>query len=74
MKADILNWRMWVIGILAMTSIICLASEPTGQETWWCEFIISKCIGFGAAYLTYRLAAYWERNNLISISDEDEEV
>ena len=38
------------------------------------DFFVSKSIGFGTAYLTYRLARYWEKNNLISISDEDEEV
>lgn len=74
MKPDILNWRMWVIGILAATALICITSEPANEDTWWLSFFVSKSIGFGAAYLTYRLVAYWEKKKLISISDEDEEV
>ena len=65
---------MWAISILAMTALICLVSEPADNETWFKDFFVSKCIGFGTAYLTYRLATYWEKNNLISISDKDEEV
>lgn len=74
MRNEILNWRLWVISILAMVALICIVSEPANDETWFMDFFVSKSIGFGTAYLTYRLARYWEKNNLISISDEDEEV
>jgi hypothetical protein len=45
MKTDILNWRMWLIGALAMVSLICIVSEPIDDETWWSSFFISKGIG-----------------------------
>lgn len=42
MKTDILNWRMWLIGALAMVSLICIVSEPIDDKTWWSSFFISK--------------------------------
>lgn len=74
MKTDILNWRMWLIGTLAMVSLICIVSEPIDDETWWSSFFISKGIGFGTAYLIYRLVTYWSKNGLIQDFNEDEEV
>lgn len=74
MRNEILNWRIWVISILSMFSLICIVSEPAGDETWWSVFFISKAIGFATAYLVYRLATYWEKRNLIPELDEDKEV
>ena len=74
MRKEILNWRMWVMAILTMVSLVCLVSEPIDNETWLSIFIISKAIGFITAYLVYRLASYWEKRNLIPGLDEDEEV
>lgn len=74
MRNEILNWRIWVIGIMSMVSLICIVSEPAENETWWSAFIVSKGIGFATAYLVYKLASYWEKRNLISELNEDEEV
>lgn len=74
MRKEIINWRIWALGILSMISLICIVSEPAENEAWWSAFIISKGIGFATAYLVYRLASYWEKRNLIPELDEDEEV
>lgn len=75
MKKDFFNWRMSVIGILSMLTIVCIASEPEDNETWFTVFITSKIIGLAIGYLVYRLASYWGKKNLIpKLNNEDEEV
>ena len=48
--------------------------RASGKEAWWSAFIISKGIGFGTAYLIYRLVTYWSKKGLIQDFNEDEEV
>lgn len=62
----LLNWRIHVLAILAMIALILLAGDSEDITT----FFVTKVIGFGICYITYRLAKYWHSRGLI---DEIEE-
>lgn len=42
MKKLLLNWRIYVIGILAFIAIFCLFSEPVSNSKYWTEFLRSN--------------------------------
>lgn len=67
----LLNWRYYVLLLLAFVTTFGVFGEPSDEVTsWFGVFIISKSIGFSAGYVIYRLASYWRRNNLIPELDE----
>lgn len=71
MKA-ILNWRYYILTILAMLTILGIFSEPLpDSETWYRDMFISKLIGFGSGYLFYKLVQYWEARNAIPELSEE---
>ena len=68
MKKAFLNYRyyvMMIIGFVVVFGIISVPEEslPIGEWTW--KLIMSKVIGFGAAYILYKLVSYWEKRNLV---------
>ena len=45
----LLNWRYYILTILAMLTILGIFSEPLpDSETWYRDMFISMLIGFGS--------------------------
>lgn len=65
------NWRVIILGLLAMTALFILAGETDNTVS----LLITKGIGFGLAYIIYRLGKYWNGkgkiNELIELADKD---
>lgn len=76
----LLNWRYYILTILAMLTILGIFSEPLpDSDTWFQDMFISKIIGFGCGYLFAKLVQYWESRDAIpelsdDLKDEDEWV
>jgi hypothetical protein len=69
MKTLLLNWRIYVIGILAFVTIFCLFSEPVSNSKYWTELLIgSKVLAVLMGYIVVKLTNYWERKGLIDLS------
>jgi hypothetical protein len=68
MKKLLLNWRLYLIGILFCIAIFCLFSEPLNNSEYWIElFIGSKVLAFLMGYIAVKLTNYWERKGLIDL-------
>ena len=68
----LLNWRYYILTILAMLTILGIFSEPLpDSETWYRDMFISKLIGFGSGYLFAKLVQYWEARNAIPELSEE---
>jgi hypothetical protein len=68
MKTLLLNWRIYVIGILFCITIFCLFSEPVSNSNYWTElFIGSKVLAFLIGCIAVKLTNYWERKGLIDL-------
>ena len=69
MKTLLLNWRLYLIGILFCIASFCLFSEPISTSKYWTElFIGSKVLAFLIGYIAVKLTNYWERKGLIDLS------
>ena len=69
MKKLLLNWRLYLIGILFCIAIFCLFSEPISNSKYWTEFLIgSKVLAVLIGYIAVKLTNYWERKGLIDLS------
>ena len=56
----LLNWRYYVLLLLGLIATVGIFGTPAdGSPTWFVDMIVSKVIGFGAAYYYYRLMMYW---------------
>lgn len=53
-----LNWRVHVLTLLAMVALVLLAGD-TDESCSILYFLFIKVVGFGVAYITYRLGKYW---------------
>lgn len=75
MKA-LTNWRIWMLAVLALTATFCLFGEPTATDgaEWEATFLISKTVGFTAAYAAYRLARRWAKAGLLVDADDFKEA
>lgn len=68
MKKLLLNWRIYVIGILLCIAIFCLFSEPVSNSKYWTGlFIGSKVLAFLIGYIAVKITDYWERKGLIDL-------
>jgi hypothetical protein len=68
MKKLLLNWRIYVIGILFCITIFCLFSEPVSTSKYWTELLIdSKVLAYLMGYIAVKLTNYWERKGLIDL-------
>lgn len=57
--------RIWTISLLAVAGVVCLACEPTKEETWLMTFLLSKTAGFmlwGIAAVLYK---YWDKRGML---------
>lgn len=69
MKKLLLNWRLYLIGILFCIAIFCLFSEPISTSKYWTELLIgSKVLAVLIGYIVVKLTNYWERKGLIDLS------
>lgn len=69
MKKLLLNWRLYLVGILFCIAIFCLFSEPTSTSMYWTELLIgSKVLGILIGFIAVKLTNYWERKGLIDLS------
>ena len=69
MKKLLLNWRLYLIGILFCIAIFCLFSEPVSNSKYWTELLIgSKVLAVLIGYIAVKLTNYWERKGLIDLS------
>lgn len=69
MKTLLLNWRIYVIGILFGVAIFSLFSEPTSNSIYYFELLIgSKVLAVIIGYIAVKLTNYWERKGLIDLS------
>lgn len=57
----LLNWRVLVLMVLAMVAFMLILGETESITV----LLSIKAIGFGLAYLTYRIGSYWGRLGLI---------
>lgn len=67
MKA-LLNWRYYILlilGLVAICGIFAIPEDSLGMGAWTFILIISKLLGFIAAYYNYKLTVYWEKKGLI---------
>ena len=68
MKKLLLNWRLYIIGILFCIAVFCLFSEPVSNSKYWTELLIgSKVLAFLIGYIAVKLTNYWERKGLIDL-------
>ena len=68
MKKAFLNWRyylMMVIGFVVFIGIFGVPEDSLPLGSWMLSMLISKIIGFGGAYLMYRLFTRWDARNLV---------
>lgn len=69
MKKLLLNWRLYIIGILFCIAIFSLFSEPVSTSEYWTELLIgSKVLAVLIGYIAVKLTNYWERKGLIDLS------
>jgi hypothetical protein len=68
------NWRVWTLIVLSAAAAFLLLCEMD-DDTTPLNFLLAKGIGFGLAYLIYRLGKHWdskgEINELMELADED---
>lgn len=63
---------LFVLGFIALIGIF-LEPEPALDMTrWTIVFVVSKSVGFAAAYALYRLLVLWEKQGKIQVLDDDE--
>lgn len=66
-----LNWRLNVLMIIGMASLIFLAGDTDDMSA----FLWSKALGLTLLYTCYRLGKYWDKkgklNELEAFADED---
>jgi len=67
MKKILLNWRYYVLTLLAFVMFVGIFSEPAEDVQNWClTMLTSKVIGFGAGYVFYKLLTRWDESGKIA--------
>ena len=65
------NWRVHVLTILVMVSMFLLLGDCDDMG----YLLLTKGIGFGVAYIIYRLGKYWNAkgkiNELMALAEEE---
>ncbi len=68
----LLNWRTHVLAILAIVALLFIMCECDNLF----NFLIIKIVGFGIAYVTYRLGKYWDSkgkiDELMELANEED--
>lgn len=77
MKRIIVNYRYWVLIIIALIAFIgtfAVPGDDLPRLTWTAVLILSKVIGVGAFYLVAVLADRWENEGSIPEATELKEL
>lgn len=65
------NWRVLALAVLTMFAFTLLLGETDDLF----QFVIIKALGFGVAYIIYRLVKYWDSkgkiNDLMALANEE---
>lgn len=68
MKKVFLNYRyyvMMIIGFVVILGVFSIPVENTSLIKWVCMLLVSKSIGFGSAYILYKIVNNWDSKNLV---------
>ena len=68
MKKAFLNYRYYVMIIVGLVVILGLFSIPNENLSimrWAWMLLVSKSIGFGSAYILYKIVNNWDSKNLV---------
>lgn len=57
--------RIWAISLLAVAGVVCLACEPTNEQTWLTAFLISKTVGFMLWGIAAMLYKNWDKRGML---------
>ena len=65
------NWRVIVLAVLVMVAAVFFLGDCDDMG----YLLLTKGIGFGIAYITYRLGKYWKAkgkiNELMELAEEE---
>ena len=77
MKKILTNYRYWVLFLVFVIAVLGIFSEPVDtlpRLRYYLTLLITKIVGFGAAWLDWRLIRYWEaKGKLPELSDISDE-
>ena len=55
------NWRYYILLLLWLKSLFYIFAEPSPDtENWIIGLMLSKIVGFGCLWLTFKIMQYWE--------------
>lgn len=63
---------LFVLGFIATIGIFSEPEPALDTARWTAVFVVSKSVGFAAAYALYRLMVRWEKEGKIQVLDDDE--
>ena len=67
------NWRVIVLAVLVMVAAVFFLGDCDCDDMGY--LLLTKGIGFGIAYITYRLGKYWKAkgkiNELMELAEEE---
>ena len=63
---------LFVLGFIAIIGIFSEPEPALDTARWTTVFVVSKSVGFAAAYALYRLLVLWEKQGKIQVLDDDE--
>lgn len=68
MKKVFLNYRYYVmiiVGLVVILGLFSIPNENLSLMRWAWMLLVSKSIGFCAAYILYKIVNYWDSKNLV---------
>lgn len=63
---------LFVLGFIALIGIFSEPEPALDMTRWTIVFVVSKSVGFAAAYALYRLMVRREKEGKIKLPDDDE--
>lgn len=68
MKKAFLNYRYYVmiiVGLVVILGLFSIPNENLSLMRWAWMLLVSKSIGFGSAYILYKIVNNWDSKNLV---------
>lgn len=72
MKQSFYYTVLFALGFIATFGIFSEPEPALDMTRWTIAFVVSKSVGFAAAYALYRLLVLWEKQGKIQVLDDDE--
>lgn len=72
MKQTFYYTVLFALGFIATLGIFSEPEPALDMTRWTIVFVVSKSVGFAAAYALYRLLVLWEKQGKIQVLDDDE--